>query len=241
MSGGYLLVEAAELPAENHWLGPAERAQLARLPAAPRRADWRLGRWAAKRALLAWLGVEPGAESWSRLEILADGDGRPDAVWRSRPLALGLSISHRAGRALAVVGAAGAALGCDLEMVEPRTPAFVADFLTVAEGALVDAAAPPQRALMANLIWSAKESALKLRRVGLSVDTRSVEIALDGSTPRLGWSGFRATDTAHGDALTGWWRLEGPFVFTFCSHPLGAPPRSLSAADASPRRGVQPA
>lgn len=41
-----------------------------------------------------------------------------------------MSLSHRAGRALAAVGDAGAALGADLELVEPRSALRVADFFT---------------------------------------------------------------------------------------------------------------
>lgn len=241
MSWGYLLVDAARIPADDGWLGTAERAQLARLPAPLRRADWRLGRWAAKRALLAWLGIEPDADHPSRLEILADRDGRPEAIWRSRPLSLELSISHRAGRALALVGTAGAALGCDLERIEPRSPAFVADYLTSAERALVAGAAGSQRDLIANLIWSAKESVLKLRRLGLSVDTRSVEIALDGAAASSEWRKFLAADVASGARLTGWWRREGPLLATFCSHPLREPPRDLRPMAAAARRRAQPA
>ena len=71
------------------------------------------------------------------------------------------------------------ALGCDLELVEPRSDRFVADYLTAAEQQLV-LGAGPERDLVANLIWSAKESALKVLRVGLRRDTRSVEVTLDG-------------------------------------------------------------
>ena len=79
------------------------------------------------------------------------------------------------------------AVGCDLELVEPRTPGFVADFLTAAEQRLV-ASRPTgdERDAAANLIWSAKESALKVLRTGLRRDTRSVEVAL--AAPRDdGW------------------------------------------------------
>ena len=69
------------------------------------------------------------------------------------------------------------AVGCDLELVEPRTPGFVADFLTAAEQQSVASRPDPDAA--ANLIWSAKESALKVLQTGLRRDTRSVEVAVD--------------------------------------------------------------
>lgn len=53
-----------------------------------------------------------------------------------------VSLSHRAGLALCTVAPAGVALGCDLEPVEPRSDAFVADYLTPAERALVERDGP---------------------------------------------------------------------------------------------------
>lgn len=87
------------VPPADDWLGTRERALLAGLPDIPkRRAEWRLGRWTAK----ALLGPD--------VEVLAAADGAP--VTGSGDA---LSLSHRHGRALAVVAGSGIALGCDLE------------------------------------------------------------------------------------------------------------------------------
>jgi len=79
----YLLAEAAEVPADDTWLAPSEEAFQRRLHIPHRRADWRLGRWAAKRALAAWLGhaIEP--------EILRVAYARPTTV------GVGKTISSR--------------------------------------------------------------------------------------------------------------------------------------------------
>ncbi|MGZ6641917.1 MAG: hypothetical protein ACXVFT_08780 [Solirubrobacteraceae bacterium] len=79
---------------------------LACLRLAKRRDDWRLGRWTAKAAVAAWLGV--GAE---RIEVLAAADGAPDAWLDGAPVPVSLSLSHRAGRALAAVTDIPAAIG----------------------------------------------------------------------------------------------------------------------------------
>jgi 4'-phosphopantetheinyl transferase len=229
MSWGYLEATAAELPAVDHWLGAAERAHFARLPAAPRRADWLLGRWAAKSALATWLGLEPSPWTWQRLEVLSDGDGRPVANWRSRPLAEALSLSHRSSRAIAAIAAPGCAIGCDLERIEPRSAAFVADYFTATERADVENAPAGDRELVANLVWSAKESVLKLLGVGLSVDTRRVSVRMSAPVADAEWSRFDATDAGGGHRFDGWWRRDRGFVATFCAHPAGGPPRILAA------------
>lgn len=106
----------------------------------------------------------PGATAAAEVEIRAAPDGAPQVLLGGRPARLAVSLSHRAGLALCAVAPAATALGCDLEVVEPRGDAFVADYLTAAERALVERAGPADRALAVALVWSAKESALKALR-----------------------------------------------------------------------------
>ena len=47
----------ADLPAANDWLSAGERLRLDGMRFAKRHADWRLGRWTAKRALAAYLNL----------------------------------------------------------------------------------------------------------------------------------------------------------------------------------------
>ena len=103
---------------------------LAGLRIAPRRDAWRLGRWTAKAAASAFLALPP-----ERIEILAAPDGAPEVWVSGERAAVSLSLSHRAGRALAVVAAAPAVVGCDLEVVEPRSDAFVREWLAEPEQA----------------------------------------------------------------------------------------------------------
>ena len=74
-------------------------------------------------------------------------------------------------------------VGCDLELVEPRSALFVRDYFTAAERERVAAAPAREHDELANLIWCAKESALKVLRTGLRRDTRSVEVELGTSHP----------------------------------------------------------
>ena len=55
---GWLTTSAPEVPPGDAWLSARERAVLAGLRLAKRRDDWRLGRWTAKTAVAAWLGVD---------------------------------------------------------------------------------------------------------------------------------------------------------------------------------------
>lgn len=193
----------AGAPASLEPFSPAERERAEAMRVAQRRKDFLLGRWAAKCLIASVLGRTPD----HAIEVRAAATGQPLAFADGAPLPLSISISHRAGLAVAALDEAGAPLGADLERVEQRSDGFVRDFFTLSEALAVAAG---ERALLANLIWSAKESALKALGVGLRADTRSVEIEL--SPERSGdWHVLHV----HGAPdLRGAWRRIGDHVAT---------------------------
>ena len=169
-------------------------------------------------------------------------DGAPAPFVDGRAAEVYLTMTDRADQAVCVVGPPGTRLGCDLELVEPRSDAFVSDYLTPAEQALVRSAATDDgRALLANLVWCGKESSLKVLRTGLRRDTRSVEVSLPAGAPVDGWQPL-AVATAEGDVHHGWWQRFGSFVLTVAATEPFAPPLPLvdppSLATAPPGRGV---
>ena len=167
---GWLLSAASELPPGREWLSRREREALSGLRYEKRRRDWLLGRWTAKSALAAWLDAPLG-----ELEVIAAGDDVPEPFRRGEPAPAALSISHCGGRALAAVAQREAAVGCDLELVERRSPAFLREWLAPAERELVGRAAPGDDVLLANLVWCAKEAAAKARRGGLGAERAAHE------------------------------------------------------------------
>ena len=199
MDIGWHVARAADLPDHGDWLTDHERAVLGALRFPKRRADWCLGRWAAKQVL--------GSVEY---EIRAAEDGAPEA-WREGSLVpRSLSISHAGGLGLAAVASSGPPIGCDVEVMDPRSERFVDDYFTVDEVAWVRA--QPDHTLAANLIWSAKESVLKAMREGLRLDTRRVAVTVPPTT-RVGWSELSASvDGVPG--LWGWWRATDRVVLT---------------------------
>uniref|UniRef100_UPI003F9632FA 4'-phosphopantetheinyl transferase superfamily protein n=1 Tax=Mycobacterium sp. TaxID=1785 RepID=UPI003F9632FA len=118
------------------------------------------------------------------------------------------------------------AVGCDLELVEPRTPGFVRDFFTAAEQRwIASRAAGDERDMGANLVWSAKESALKVLRTGLRRDTRTVEVTV--AAPRADGWGELTVRASEGTAFPGWWRREGRFLLTVATEVRIPPPLAL--------------
>jgi 4'-phosphopantetheinyl transferase len=215
---GWLTRSLADVPDGDDWLGAAERDAGAGLRG-KRLEDWRLGRWTAKAAVATWLGVEA-----ARVEILAAPDGAPEAWVDGRRAAVSISLSHRAGRALAAVAPAPAAIGCDLELVEPRSDAFIREWLTADEQRLLAPLRGRARAVVANLLWTAKEAAAKVRREGLRLDVRRA--AVDFGRAGTVWRPL-AVAWPEGEVTSGWWSEGAGWVMTIAGAPSPGVPRRL--------------
>jgi 4'-phosphopantetheinyl transferase len=216
-----------EVPESAGWLSPAESARLAGLRFAKRRTEVRLARWTAKQAIVQALDLDNDTRSLARIEVRAAATGAPVAFVGDQPAPLAVSMTDRADWAVCVVAPVEVAIGCDLELVEPRTDGFVRDWFTAAEQGLVLAAAPGEpRQLLANLVWSAKESALKVLQTGLRRDTRSVEVDVVDSAGHDRWARL-VVRAEEGHVFPGWWHRYGSFVLTFAADGDSDPPVAL--------------
>jgi 4'-phosphopantetheinyl transferase len=219
----------ADVPAENDWLSANEAACLNGMRFPKRRADWRLGRWTAKCTLAIYMDVPAHPEVFKKMEIRPAPSGAPEAFFANQPASVTISLSHRSGIAACAVATSGVELGCDLEMVEPRSDAFVADYFTIEEQALVARASAADRPQLLALLWSAKESALKALRAGLRLDTRSViVIPCATSFDLYGWSQLRVRHNSGrctGDhsagiqVFHGWWQQTDNILRTVVAAP----------------------
>lgn len=207
-----LVADSDDLPADPGWLTAGERDTAGSFKIEKRRRDWLLGRYAAKRALATSdHEFDGGLAHW---EIRADHDGAP-RVWRDgQPASAEISLSHSGGRAMCVVAPPDTAPGCDLERIEPRSPPFVDTFFTARECALVAETPVADQPLMVTLIWSAKESALKVLRHGLTKDTRSIEVETQLGDGMEGWQALLMHRLDTSERLHGWWRTDAGFVLT---------------------------
>src|SRR5271169_240842 len=123
----------SDVPQANDWLSAGERIRFNRLRFAKRRGDWRLGRWTAKHAIASCLNLPVSISDLARIEILPAPTGAPEAFVDNVPAPVTISISHRNGMALCSIAPSGVDLGCDLEIIEPRSEAFAADYFTPEE------------------------------------------------------------------------------------------------------------
>lgn len=226
----WLEQSAADVPPGNDWLGDTEKIREEGFRFAKRRADWRLGRWTAKRALTAYLNTRSDCRALAQIEIRAAADGAPEAFIGGVPSMLTISLSHCSGRAMCAVTGTTDALGCDIETIEERSAAFAADYFTPVEQALVARTSACHRARQLTLLWSAKESVLKALRQGLRLDTRSVMIRADAAwifqlEGRAAWQGFDACQD--GRNFHGWYQQSGNLVRTLVAVPASPLPVSL--------------
>ena len=198
-----------DVPPAADWMADGELDVVRAFRLEHRRQAWILGRWTAKRAVMTWADDKGDPRRWA---ILAAADGAPEAFHDGDRQPVSVSLSHRSGRAIAVTVGDPRVAGCYLERIEPRTNVFLEDFLVESERAWV--LAGPDRDLRANLAWSAKECALKILRVGLRRDTRSVVARIGEAGPEESWGPFEVLDAGVQPIVQGWWRRSGDFVET---------------------------
>ncbi len=209
----------ADVPAENDWLSARESVRLSSLSFAKRRADWRLGRWTAKCAVASFVNLPTDAQGLAQIEIRPASSGAPEVFIANKPGAVAVSISHSSGAAVCAVAMPGVELGCDQEVIEARSDAFVTDYFTESEQALVARVSAAERSRLVTLLWSAKESALKALREGLRLDTRSVAVSpINGAFNLNGWSPLQVR-YADGRSFHGWWQQGHGIVRTLVANP----------------------
>ena len=247
MSLYWLQLTADELPAGTDWLSPGEAATLTGIRLPKRRADWLLGRWTAKCATALYLKRPLQHGSLAQIEIRASASGAPEVFCPDQVEPIQISISHRERVGLCVVAPFGTAIGCDVELIEPHTDAFVADYFTPEERTMIACSSSCEKQLLISLLWSAKESALKALRAGLRFDTRSVAVNLQDKSfdesgqsladerpaeksPIDSRSGWRALQVRHfeGQTFQGWWQEQERIVRTVVAVPPPAMPVHLN-------------
>lgn len=230
----------ADVPAANDWVSGSEVIRMEALRFAKRRCDWRLGRWTAKRALATYLNLPNELRALADIEICPATSGAPEAFVANRPAPVVISLSHRDGLAACAIAPQDTLLGCDLEVVEPRSDAFVADYFTSEEQCFLACLPEKDRFHAVALFWSAKESALKALRLGLRVDTRTLTVSLKGRD----WECWNHTKGPYivcgertvvrwyplqvryidGQVFHGWWQSSGDFLGTLVATPAPLPP-----------------
>jgi 4'-phosphopantetheinyl transferase len=241
----WLEQSAADVPNDPAWLTISELTHLRTLRFAKRRADWLLGRWTAKNAVAAYLGSSSEPTTLTDIEIRQRPSGAPQVLLKGQRMSVSISLSHREGLGACAVAPALVCLGCDLEIGERHSEAFLTDYFTLEEQSMVGGANPADRIWLVSLLWSAKESALKALGEGLRLDTRDLtvtfperaqanrqddpqtvgSITADSSCSSF-WNPIQVHRT-NTQTFGGWWNRTGTRLRTVVAIPVPAPPTFL--------------
>jgi len=231
---------SANVPRGSAWFSANEANHLHEMHFPKRRADWLLGRWTAKNAVALFLDIPAEPQALSEIEIRPASSGAPEVFIRNETAPLSISLSHRAGVGACALAPSGVLLGCDLELVEPHGVAFATDYFTAEEQALVMGAPLTERFGLLSLLWSGKESALKLLGEGMRLDTRRVAVSFpvapklqnenqehSAQTPFISartsshycsWSRLQVRDS-DGHTFHGWWNQTSDLLRTILAVP----------------------
>ena len=216
----------ADVPEQNDWLSTSDLVQLNSMRFEKRRMDWRLGRWTAKLALAVQLHLPSHLHALAEIEIRPALSGAPEAYLAGNPADVTISLSHSAGIAICAIATSGVALGCDLEIIEPRSKEFVTDYFTAEEQEMVSQAPIADRSTLLALLWSAKESALKALREGLRLDTRSVAVTPVHASCRPDWHPLQVR-FRDGRVFDGWWQHQDNVLRIMVATPSPSQPIAL--------------
>lgn len=228
----WLEQEQKDLPNDDAWLCSDENERFEKLRFQKRRADWKLGRWTAKCAVAFRFGWPSQSPVLREIEIRATESGAPQAFAPGLQKPVTISISHSSGRAICAISASDIELGCDLEWIEPRSQAFIADYFTRDEQARIERACDVERSKLVTLLWSAKESALKAMHEGLRLDPRCLHVSLcQGSPDVSGWSPLQVHFLDR-HIFPGCWSGDDSLVRTVVADPFSGYPVRLPRADA---------
>jgi 4'-phosphopantetheinyl transferase len=226
----WLVHGEVDVPSTRDWLSIHERNHVDSIRFTKRRNEYLTRRWTTKQAVATTLGLERSSAELTRIEVLHHPSGAPYVHLDGVPADVDVSMSDRSGWAVCLVGPAGSVaagtLGIDLEVVERRSTRFVEDFFTTHEREYMRSLqGDDQFDEAANLIWSAKEAALKVRQVGLRADTRTVEVHLESGSRADGWRPM--TVFGPDGPMPGWWRRDGVFVLTIALAESAEPPELI--------------
>jgi 4'-phosphopantetheinyl transferase len=199
-------------------LHPVEQRRLSSLRVTKRRREWLLGRWTAKQLLQTCLAQERHVRlPLESIAIYNDAAGVPVALVQDQEWIISISHSHNvAFCATLPADARACGLGADIEHIESRAERFVEDYFTSAEIDRVRRAPETRRDTFITAIWSAKEAALKALQLGLTIDTRRVNCAIDPQQYHAtDWLAFEITcERTYTERLHGWWRIWNDHVLT---------------------------
>lgn len=220
----------ADVPPGDDWLSGGERAILEGLRYAKRRADWRLGRWSAKCAAAAYLKSSIPPTCLAEIEVYALPSGAPQVVLPNGLAPVAISLSHRNSIGMCAIGRPDTAIGCDLEIVEAHSTAFMRDYFTEEEEWEIAQAPAGSRQTFVAVLWSAKESTLKALQEGLRLDTRSVSVRLGSRADEISdWHPLQVR-CQRGELFHGWWQQTGNVVRTLVARPTPGMPMLLAMA-----------
>ena len=195
-----------------------EQAEYSRFKVIKRQFEWISSRIISKKMINQILKGEK--LNFPDIRIKKEETGQPYIYITSQGRLEGkFSLSHSNGYVFCGYSLSKELMfGLDLEKIEAHSLEFVQDYLTSREIELYQSLDGNDKDEYTTMVWSAKESVLKTLGLGLSIDTRKVEIIPTDDPSRLiGWNSCLVkAENKMNLNMNVYWQKKNGFIRTIC-------------------------
>jgi phosphopantetheine--protein transferase-like protein len=206
----YKIQSLKDVPGQLDWLHPSELELFGNFRFEKRKKDWLLGRWTSKNLL---------RESWFNrynlqdISILPGANRAPMVFVNGQKNPCRISISHSQDKSFCSTTIDNRMVGCDLERITKRSPAFIKDYFNESEHQL----ATKFQDKISNeafymLCWSAKEALMKATRQGLSLHPRKTEVK-EVELKSQSWNNLTIRNLKTDQEFHGRWKMDESMVY----------------------------
>lgn len=206
----YSLRFLKDVPDQLDWLHPSELEIYGSFRFEKKQKDWLLGRWTAKNLLKnCWFK----GNQLEEIAVLPGTNKAPFVYLNEKLQTYQISISHSHGQAFSITTDNNMQVGCDLEKVEKRSPAFLKDYFSAVEHELY----ATFELIFSDfeyytLCWSAKEALMKATKQGMSLHPLKIELSKLQFIDK-GWNTLNINNLESNHSYFGFWKIQEEMVY----------------------------
>jgi len=219
-------MDQKDVPGHFDWMHPSEKLFLKSLKFPKRRSDWTLGRFTVKTLLqesilgdleLKDFYILPGEKRAPVLHV-PQGVSNARRPSNARGTSITVSISHSHQKTFCITSDNHQNIGCDLELIEDRSPNFLKDYFTKKEHSLFEDLWKKylDSKTYFTLCWSAKEAVMKATRLGMSLHPKKIQLK-NVEIEDAEWNKIEILNLKTDQNYYGYWKENDGMIYVYLS------------------------